>query len=253
MNLPNTPLIGRPNRSPDVLAEQAHIDTFGMSRTDREAYLAARKRDFFEQEALRGYEDEPKGHTAKQRLDNFVTLRKRTEGEHDALLAQQQRLQDAIDAPAQTKAKRDGLLKTLAKKLLGGEDVAGFDLLRRTAVESEIQDAEARAEIAKLAIAELAEKLEIAALRVRRLKEREREFVQAAVSEHIKAELGPKYRRAIAEFGAIAHQIQGAREAAGLGSPEKIELPTFWIVDDATIRPDRNAVKPWRKLIESWL
>jgi hypothetical protein len=44
-----------------------------------------------------------------------------------------------------------------------------------------------------------------------------------------------------------------AKKLKFLGSPETIVLPTFRIVADAKLMPDRNAVKPWRKLIESWL
>jgi hypothetical protein len=222
-------------------------------------------RERLEHEALKGYEDDLPGSTAKARLDAFVELRNRTAGELVALVeVQRRKLQATVDAPGVVNAKRNGLLKTLARKLLGGEEI---DHDEQKALDSEVASAKRKAAVAQVAIAELDEKIDIAQLRCKRLREREHGFVQNALLEHVAVELGPKYKAAVDELRRVTQQIDAVRRAGDMVGlsitiPENrrqrvdhfFELPGFGILKgaDAIIAPDSAAIAPWREMIKSW-
>jgi hypothetical protein len=229
-----------------------HMTREQMAERDRE-WAADRARA----KALAGCDDDIPGANAKEQLTNLHAKIAREEAEKSKFTAQDARLQAAIDEPAKTLAKRDGLLKTLAKRLLGGEDAGseGFDFLQRRTLDAEIDQAEHNADVAKLARAAITDKLEVATLRVARLRERLPGFERAAMAEHIREHLAPEYRRAIAPLRDITQRIDGARRAAGMCGLEKsVTLQTFGLLDsrDAQIAPDHAAQAPWCKLIDSW-
>jgi hypothetical protein len=135
-----------------------------MSPEQFEALRERDRRNDFEDAAIADVNGEMPGATAKQRLDNFIVLRDRTADELSALQAQRTRLQALADAPATVAAKRDGLLRTLARKLLGGEEVDHDD---QKALDREVATAKRRAAVAEVALVELDEKIEIQRLRVK--------------------------------------------------------------------------------------
>jgi hypothetical protein len=226
----------------------------GMSRAQYIERDRQWERDRFESRALKGYDAPVPGKTAKARLANYVKWCNETAAEFASLEAQRAKLQDAIDRPAEVKTRRDGLSKTLAKKMLGGEDVSGFDLMRRTTIETEVADAESRAEIAKLALAEINEQIEVKRLQVERLRGRQHEFVTDAMAEHLREKLGNEYRQAIDRLRNVIHQIDAARRASGMaGLHDAISLPALGLLErDAKITGADRSYAEWHKLLAEW-
>jgi hypothetical protein len=215
------------------------------------AWIEARdRRDAFEATVLADYEAEPAGATAKERLVNFIKWKNDTAAELAKLKEQRQRLQATTDAPAEFTAKRTSLLRTLATKLLGGDETSNFDLLEARALDSEIDAAQRRADVAKLALAQLDEKIEIKTLQLNRLRDREAGFAELALLEYATEKLGARYRAAIAELRDVATQLDGARQVGGRSGFKAFALPSLGALSDnrdAWIAPDGAAQESWRQ------
>jgi hypothetical protein len=238
-------------------ADQQFWLTHGMTREQMAERERVYERSRFEEKALKGYDADVAGKTARQRLANFVEWLGKTTAEESALKAKGAQLQAAIAAPAQAKAKRDGLLRSMAKKLLGADDGGsqGFDLLQRRTLDTEIDAAEHHAEIAKLALVDLDEQVDIARLRVERLRGRRHEFVTDAMQEHLRETLVPEYRKTIDSLRNVVHRIDAARRASGMaGLHDAIRLPALSALDrDAVIgAAEVGALEEWCTLLRSW-
>jgi hypothetical protein len=275
-SLPATPLQGRPNTDPDVLAEAEFMSQHGgQTRAEWRAMQAARDRSDWEDEVCAAYDAPVPGKTAAKRLANFVALRKKTEAEMAALQDKEAQLATAITAPGRVREKRDALLAAQSKRLmerigLGEQPQDGFDLQQRQALDNELAAAEHRAELARIAASELDDALEIKGLQLSRLRQREASFVKAAAVEGVNNEYGPTYRKAAAEVRDIAQKISAAYEAAGVGGDFKaVELPRFlahYACDEnvaghdgiltaaeARIGPaDSSAQRPWLARLAQW-
>jgi hypothetical protein len=214
------------------------------------AALAERdRRDAWESEVLAPYEADPAGKTARERLTAFIKWKNDTAAELSKLGEQRAKLLTVADAPAEFTAKRTGLLKVLAGKLLGGNEPDGYDLLELRTINTESGDAKARAAIARLALAELDQKIEAKTLQVERLKDREGGFAEAALLEYATETLGDRYRKAIAEIRSVAQQLDGARQAANCAEFKFFDLPPLGVLEsgEGRISSDRGAQAPWRK------
>jgi hypothetical protein len=225
----------------------------------------ARARSEFEAAALEGFDDEPAGKNAREKLQKFVAWRDKTAGELSDLQAKRQRLQSTVDAPAQIAGRRAGLLKALASALLRGDDP---DMTDATAADTALAVANARAEAARLAVVELDVEIDKKQLQVKRLRERQQSLVQAAMVEHVAETWGARYRKAVDELRACVQQIDAAKRAADLGGlsvviPENhrqrvetyFDLPDFNLLkgfEGRITSANRAALEPWRDLIKEW-
>ena len=237
-----------------------------MSPEQHEALRERDRRSDFEAAAIADVNGDMPGATAKQRLDAFLALKNKTAAELAALQAQRGKLQTVIDAPTTVAAKRDGLLKSLAKRLLLGED--DLDTSEQAALDRDVSAAKRRAAVAQVAIQELDEKIEIQRLRVKRLAEREHGFVKAALLEHVSETLGPRYATAVATLRDVVQEIDAARRAGGMVGlsvtiPENrrqrvdhfFTLPDFGLLKGAEAvisAADSAELAPWRKLLADW-
>ena len=234
-----------------------------------EQWDALRERDRrseFEAAALAGYDSDPAGATARERLTNFIAWRDRTASELAALQSKRQSMQSMVDAPATVAAKRDGLLKSLARRLLGGEEIVDHD--EQAALDSELRSSKRKAAVAQVALAELDTQIDVKQLQVRRLSERENGFARDALLEHINITLGPQYHKAVGELRRVMKQIDAARRAGDMVGlsitiPENrrqrvenfFQLPELGILKHAEAMissADNDAVAPWRDMIKSW-
>jgi len=269
----DTQLIGRATTDQEVIAEFQRRERFGISTAD----AAERKRRWDAEKeraaTLQAYEGDPpasvKANTkgmapARAALARFIAWRDGTASELAALSTMRDRLQSTVDAPAAVEAKRSSLLRDQAKRLLEfigiGEreaDTSGFDVLERRTLDSEMDTAQHRADVAAIAIADIVQQIADKEVQLARLIERERSFIHAAVSEHADA-LGSEYLRRIEALRETATQLSGMNDFIGFGAMDKVELPTFRVasLEDSerarTIVARGGAEKPWRELAESW-
>ena len=126
-------------------------------------------------------------------------------------------------------------------------------------MDSQIEVAKHRAEVAKLALPEIEERVAVKILQVNRLAEREGEFRSAALLERAAADLGEKYIAQIKALRLIAQQLWGLRDLLGLGGANRIEFPSFALPalaneQDRIVARDRSrdATKQWQELVDSW-
>jgi hypothetical protein len=273
-NSADSRLAGRGTTDSEVIAEFERRERFGMSTAD-----AAERKNRWDAEKARaatlaGYDegDPPvwirvntKGMPpARAALARFIAWRDSVAAELAALVAMRDRLQATVNAPAAVEAKRSGLLRDQAKRLLEfvglGEreaETGGFDVVERRALDTELDSAQHRADVAAIAIADIAQKISEKEVQLARLIERERSFVHSALREHAD-DLGREYLRRIEALRDTVTQLSGLRQFVGYGAIDKVELPEFRVasLEDSekarTIVAKPGADKPWRELAENW-
>jgi hypothetical protein len=98
-------------------------------------------------------------------------------------------------------------------RLLRGSDIEAFDALQARTFDSEIGAAQHRADVTKIAIAELDIEIDRKQLQVKRLRDREHSFAKDALLEHVAAELGPKtLGKRFEQYGLPAFGVLGLVE-----------------------------------------
>ncbi len=161
-------------------------------------------------------------------------------GELAALKVTRDRLQAAIDAPESLKAKRSGLLREQANRLLEfiglgkNEATSGFDVLERRTLDAELDQAEHKSEVARIAIADIGKQIATKEVQLAYLIKREKEFVRPALRE-----------RAELYIPAYAAAIEKLREAIAPLAPE------FGSLKKSDIRIHECNDAPWREFERS--
>jgi hypothetical protein len=189
---------------PESVAESNFMLTHGMATRAQWAEGQRHRDESDRVHALtEPYEAEVAGGTAKDRLGAFVAWRNRTARELEALQAKRDRLLAAVDAPAAVQVKRQGLLQMLARKLMGGDDITDADLADTGSIDASLGAATARAEAAKIAVAAMDKDIEAKTLGLKRLRERQRGFVQKAMLQHVAETYGNRYRDTVENLRAL--------------------------------------------------
>lgn len=167
----------------------------------------------------------------RAKFARYVAWRRKLEGELAALEAKRTELDAMVAAPAETAATIRGAVKRTADWLLGRDGADNSDEAGRKLLEDNLAAQRHRAESAQEALPEIGRTIEVAQMRVKRLVEREKEFLSPALAELAdEAGLGHRYRRAIKELRSVLDLLNGlAAEAGGFDSgfdtPATIAFP----------------------------
>lgn len=148
-------------------------------------------------------------------LARYIRWRETLQSELAMLVAKRDQLQTLVDAPNETEAKiRGGVRRTV--DFLLGRSADNSDEGARAALDSELAAQRHRAEAAKSALPELEPQIEQAQMRIARLEERRKEFLNPALTE-LADELGlaRAYQRKIAELQETAALIFGLAGVVG--------------------------------------
>ncbi len=248
----------------------------GQTAAEAAASEAQRAGEAFRARALRDYDDgEPpasiKADTKgmkpmRARLARFLVWMRSTADELANLEAVRARLEATIEAPVAAEANRRGLLQEQAARLLEaitsfGQREAGspgFDVVQRRSIDAEIDAAAHKADVARVALNDVSDKIAIKQIQLERLRERQPNFVEDAVREAAN-EMVPEYLEAIATVRPILKKLFGMRAYLDLtGTVKHVEFPLFGLPaladseDARTIVPGPDAGKPWRDLVKSW-
>jgi hypothetical protein len=184
-----TQLPGRVSHDPNLLEEAAFQERHGMSRAafaERQRLLA---REAFELESTADIEGDPPlceapaGLTAKRTA--YFRYHAWLRGEEQALATLENKrrdLQAIIDAPAATEGALRQMLRRTADVLLG-KDSEQSDATAWAALESKRTEQAHKAEAARLALSDIEGQIQIAALRVDRLREREKQYLNPVLCE----------------------------------------------------------------------
>jgi len=261
-------LNGRATTDQDMLAEMAFRHSHGgMSRAD----YAERQRQWAADDAkaavLAGYDGEPPSTIVssaidalsatpqRARLARFMAWRDSVAGELAALKVTRDRLQAAIDAPESLKAKRSGLLREQANRLLEfiglgkNEATSGFDVLERRTLDAELDQAEHKSEVARIAIADIGKQIATKEVQLAYLIKREKEFVRPALRERAELYI-PAYAAAIEKLREAIAPLAGL-QAHLHGKGVDIDLPEFGSLKKSDIRIHECNDAPWREFERS--
>jgi hypothetical protein len=194
-------------------------------------------------------------------LEKNVADRNRLAGEIAGLKAKGANLQALIEAPNALRSQRDGKLRSLAKRLLGGESIDVPD-------RADINAASRKAEVAALAVAELDDEITAKQAAITELRQRESDLVRYRMIAHIKEDLGPRYKAAVSELRDVIQQIDAAHRSVDLYGlsivihentrkrvDHHFELPDLGVLehpDYIITSADGAALAPYRKMINEW-
>src|SRR5258708_33101767 len=170
---------------PKVISDHEFLAKHGMSREQYAERDAGWRRQAFEEqvtadldrdlEAIAGTSD-----TARHKLAKFGNILDREKDKLSALESRKATFQGFVDAPTATRSKISDAISRTKAWLLGGGDEPTID---RQALDAELAQASHKAAAAEAAIADIDRQIEIAAIRVARLAEAERQFLNDAVAE----------------------------------------------------------------------
>lgn len=231
------PLIGMGSTDPRVIRELGFLEHNGMTRAQFAERETEWQREAREALALADFNGEPpdgicsvKGLSPKRALyARYFAWRLQVATELASLESKKAELEAIIGSRGQVETEIVNGIRRTANRFLGRGNDSGEgearDLAERLAV------CQHRAEAAKLALPELDQQIETAQLRVKRLEERESEFLHPALIEEAdKAGLGKLYLAKIEELRKVVALINGLSEVvATYGSnfmmPLTIKLP----------------------------
>jgi hypothetical protein len=270
---PNRKLIGRALRAGDPGYNDAVFAVeHGMTREQFAEMQRAHARQDFEADAVRDLNGEPaenicntRGLPPKQaRLARFHSWRLQIQRTASELQTKRAEFERMMEAPKHTESALKGEVRRTAARLMG-RDVGGAGEGIRKALEDRLSEDRHRAEAAREALPELDKQIEVAELRLKRINERESEFLHPAIVEAAdRIGLGKLYLKKIAELRAVTDLIFGLREVVGgYGSGfENSAAVNFPRTGLASLRDTKDAeyrIEPkgndslWRQLAQSLL
>jgi hypothetical protein len=257
-----------------AIADFNHRGLFGetvaarAARQDSEAFRTKALRDYDECGPPAGIKADTRGmKPMRARLARFLAWKNQTADELANLEAARVRLEATIEAPVAAEAKRRGLLQEQASRLLEAiigfgqreADSPGFDVVQRRALDSEIDVVAHKADVARVALNDVADKIATKQIQIERLRQRQRYFVEDALKEHAESYLGIEYLKAIDQLRPVLVKLFGLRTYLGLTGPvEYVEFPRFGLTafadneDALCIAPGRDSANPWIDLVKSW-
>jgi hypothetical protein len=225
---------GAPREAGRVTHDQRVIDDFEYMQRHGETREAAAergrmlKREHFEErtvvdldkdlESIAGTSD-----TARHKFAVFGNIRDREKSALANLQTRREQFIEYTNAPAKTQSKISAAVAATAKWLLLG--TTEEPVVDAAALANELAQASHKAAAAEAAIAELDKQIEVAQVRVNRLAEGEREFLNAAVAE-VAADLLQTLARKRGEVAALERLCEPLRRfgVALNGKPESVEI-----------------------------
>jgi hypothetical protein len=218
--MPPAQLNFRPTHDTNALADAEFERQHGMSPATAALRKAAWDREQFENDATADLESDdppkiatPAGLSAKHAM--FWRFSKWCAYESDKLAsleARRDRLQSLIDAPAESEGAISAMIRRTADLLLSGVGVDESDAKQRAELETKRTEQLHTAQAAALALNDVNQEITIGELRVKRLRERESEFLSPVIRElfdPIMARIEAKRN----EVAAIERSLPAARAA----------------------------------------
>jgi hypothetical protein len=219
---------GRVAYDPKVIRDHEFLVKHGMTRAQyAERDSQWRRRDFEERtvadldsdlEAIAGTSD-----SARHKLTMFGLIRDRERTALKNLETRRDRFQEFVNAPAKTQSKISEAIARTKAWLLGG--TTEEPVIDRAALDAELALASHKAQAAEAAIAELDKQIEVAGIRVNRLADAERGFLNDAVAEVASGMLETLSRKR-AELAGLERLCEPLRKfgIATHGKPESVEI-----------------------------
>jgi hypothetical protein len=212
---------------PKVISDHEFLVKHGMSREQYAERDAGWRRQAFEEQVTADLDKDldaiaATSDSARHKLATFALIFGNEKAKLAALESRKSTFQDFIDAPIRTRSKiADAVAKT-KQWLLGGGDEPAID---RQALDAELAVASHKAQAAEAAIADIDEQIEIAGIRVARLAEAERSFLNDALAE-VAGDLLSTLSRKRGELAALEKTLEPLRRygVALNGKPEATEI-----------------------------
>jgi hypothetical protein len=231
---------------PKVISDHEFHVKHGMSR---EAYAERgaqwQRRDFEERatadldndlEAIAGTSD-----TARHKHQSFSLILGNEKSKLSALQSRREQFMEFIDAPAKTRSKIADAVAATKRWLLGGGDEPAVD---RAALDAELAVSSHKAEAAAAAISDIERQIEVARIRVGRLAEAERGFLNDTVAE-VSADLVQTLARRRGEVAALERLCEPLRKYGiathGKPEPDEIRWKHTWPDVAAALKADPSA------------
>jgi hypothetical protein len=116
--------------------------------------------------------------------------------------------------------------------------------------------AEHKAAVAQIAISAVEKQIDVKQLQLKRLNERQQEFVAEALRDHVEETLGAEYRKRVTDLRDVMQRLWAAQDMVNAGTWNRsVELPGFGLIEnerDRKIVPNSAALGPWRELLATW-
>jgi len=169
-------------------------------------------------EAIAGTSD-----SARHKLAVFGNIRDREKSALANLQTRREQFTEYVNAPAKTQSKISEAIARTKAWLLGG--TTEEPVIDRAALDAELALASHKAQAAEAAIAELDKQIEVAGIRVNRLADAERGFLNDAVAEVASGMLETLSRKR-AELAGLERLCEPLRKfgIATHGKPESVEI-----------------------------
>jgi hypothetical protein len=250
-------LNGRATTDQDVLAEMAFRDSHrGMSRAEYAERQRQWARNDFEESATSDLDSEPPGVSImsstpqRARWDRYLKWRAAEAVKLSELEQKRAELLGLKSAPAATESRIQALVRKTADYLLGKSDDGG-DELDRKGLDERLAIERHRAQAVDLLLPDIDRQIEIAKLRVKRLQQREAEFLRLALVERAE-QFVPDYLKAIERLRKAVAPLAAMNVFFG-GDGVNIKLPTFGLdaLERAGTRIQKGDATPWHEFAES--
>lgn len=262
-NSADAQLPGRGTTDLGVLADFEFLATHGITREQFAESQRIRARQDFEARVVADLDGEPPGSIMsgavgalsatpqRARLARYIEWRDDEAMKLANLEQRRAELMGLKSKPAETESKIQAAIRRTADYLMGRTDDGG-DELDRKGLDERLAIERHRAQAADTVLPELERQIEIATMRVQRLRERESEFVRPAIFEHGN-QYGAEYLRCVAALRKAIAPLAGMSAYLG-GNDVRFELPGFHVasLSDANLEINCGDAKPWQELSESW-
>jgi hypothetical protein len=200
----------------EVYAEDEFRRTHnGMDRLTWDARQKMLAHERFEEQTLTDLDGAPppvdglpSGLSSKRRAyASYAAWLRGEESKFDALEAKRRELQAIVDAPADVESTLRGMLRRTADALLHGTPADESDAAKRLELDAKLATQKHRAEAAQVALSEIEPQIEVAQIRVSRLRDREMEFLSPCLFEAAEG-IARTLARVRAEVAALEQLLQ---------------------------------------------
>lgn len=238
---------GRVSVDPQVISDADFHVKHGMTREQyAEREQLWRRRDIEERATADLDKDlaalSATSDNARRKFQTFHLLMGRERGKLSALQSRREQFQEFVNAPTATRSKISDAVTATKRWLLGGSSEE--PAVDRAALDAELAAQQHKAEAAAGAIAEIDKQIEVTGIRVAKLQEAEKGFLNDAVAE-VTSDLVQALARKRGEVAALERMLDPLRRfgIALNGKPEPVEFKwrNTWVDVAAALRSDPGA------------